>query len=322
MSDQGTGFTRNVLKALCSLLGIEKLWTTPYHPQSNGSAERVHQILQWMIGKLDPDHRQKWPEHIGSILIAYNATRSLVTGYSPYFLMFGRRLRLPIDLLFPTRHVHELSRTIDEYVRTLYGRLRNSLQLAQESALKEAHRQKWLYDRKVGAVELRPGDHVLVCLDAFRGQCRKLKNRWGSDLHRVVRHVADSIPAYLVKNMRTGKIKVLHQIRLLLWLADYGEPVRCNLAGISNTLLGTIPDKQLLGSGDGVPVQERVMYGTNMAMYRVVIDNPESMSCRLACEVHTGIPHHAATGQQIYGNGEEPIDPDCLGSELGDVLGW
>ena len=98
--------------------------------------------------------------------------------------------------------------------------------------------------------------------------------------------------------------------------------MRCNLAGISDTLPGTIPDKQLLGSGDGVPVQERVMYGTNLAMYRAVIDNPESMSCRLAREVCMGIPHHAATGQQIYGNGEEPIDPDCLGSELGDVLGW
>ena len=85
----------------------------------------------------------------------------------PYFLMFGRRPRLPIDLLFPTKRAHDLSRTIDEYVRTLYGRLRASLRLAQESALKEAHRQKRLYDRKVGAVELRPGDCVLVRLDAF-----------------------------------------------------------------------------------------------------------------------------------------------------------
>ena len=134
-------------------------------------------------------------------------------------------------------------------------------------------------------------------LDAFQGQRRKLKNRWGSDLHTVVRRVVDGIPAYLVKNMRTGKIKVVHRIRLLLWLTDYGEPVRCNLAGISDTLPGTIPDKQLLGSGDGVPVQEWVMYGTNLAMYHVVIDNPESMSCRLAREVRTGIPHNVATGQ-------------------------
>ena len=46
MSDQGTGFTSKVIAAMCSLLGIEKIRTTPYHPQSNGSAERVHQALR------------------------------------------------------------------------------------------------------------------------------------------------------------------------------------------------------------------------------------------------------------------------------------
>ena len=46
MSDQGTGFTSKVIAAMCSLLGIEKIQTTLYHPQCNGSAERVHQMLR------------------------------------------------------------------------------------------------------------------------------------------------------------------------------------------------------------------------------------------------------------------------------------
>ena len=94
LSDQGTEFTGDVIAAMCKLLGIEKIRTTPYHPQTNGSAERVHQTLQRMISKLDLEKRRKWPEHVGSVLITYNATRSQVTGYSPYFLMFERRLRL------------------------------------------------------------------------------------------------------------------------------------------------------------------------------------------------------------------------------------
>ena len=102
MLDQGTEFTGDVIAAMCKLLGIEKIRTTPYHPQTNGSAKRVHQTLQRMIGKLDLEKRRKWPEHIGSMLIAYNATRSQVTGYSPYFLMFRWRPWLPVDLLFPT----------------------------------------------------------------------------------------------------------------------------------------------------------------------------------------------------------------------------
>ena len=214
MSDQGMEFCGKVIAAMCSLLGIEKIRTTPYHPQTNGSAERVHQTLQCMIGKLDPEKRRKWPAHIGSIIIAYNSTRSLVTWYSPYYLMFGHRPWLPINLLFPMCRTQMLTRTIDEY-----DRLWESLAIAQDCAVKEAQRQKWLYDRKVGAVELRPGDHILVHLDAFRGQRRKLKNWWGDDLHTVVTRVADGIPAYVVRNNHTGKKKVVHRARLLLWLS-------------------------------------------------------------------------------------------------------
>ena len=65
MSDQGTEFCGKVIAAMCSLLGVEKIRMSPYHPQTNGSAERVHQTLQRMIGKLDPEKRKKWPAHIG-----------------------------------------------------------------------------------------------------------------------------------------------------------------------------------------------------------------------------------------------------------------
>ena len=179
MSDQGTGFTSKVIKAMCSLLGIEKIRkirTALYHTQTNGSTKRVHQTLRRMIGKLDPEHHQRWPEHLGSVLIAYNATHSLVMGFSPYYLMFGQRPWLPIDLLFPTHREHNLTHTIDKYVKTLYKHLQKSLKLAQDSALKEALRQKCLCNHKVGAIELQPRDHVLVKLDAFCGQHRKLKN--------------------------------------------------------------------------------------------------------------------------------------------------
>ena len=123
MSDQGTEFCGKVIAAMCSLWGVEKIRTNPYHPQTNGSVERVHQTLQHMIGKLDLEKRKKWPAHIGSIIIAYNSTRCLVTRYSPYYLMFGQRLWLPIDLLFPIHRTQMLTCTIDEYVASLYDRL-------------------------------------------------------------------------------------------------------------------------------------------------------------------------------------------------------
>ena len=320
MSDQGTEFCGKVIAAMCSLLGVEKIHTTPYHPQTNGSAERVHQTLQRMIGKLDPEKRRKWPAHIGSIIIAYNSTRSLVTGYSLYYLMFGRRPRLPINLLFPTRWTQMLTCTIDEYVASLYDHLWESLAIAQDCAVKEAQRQKRLYDRKVGATELRPGDHILVHLDAFRGQRRKLKNRWGDDLHTVVARVADGIPTYIVKNNRTGKKKVVHQAQLLLWLADYGEPVRCNLADISVVPPGTMMDQYPLEGceGDNLVPGCSLQYGLDLTVYLTIIDNPEWMSSKLGCEVCAGAPRNVS-GQMIVILDEEETCPECLGSYLEDV---
>ena len=205
-------------------------------------------------------------------------------------------------------------------MKALYKRLRECLKLAQESATKEANRQKWLYDRKVRAVELQPGDCVLVRLDAFRGQCRKLKNRWGDDIHTVIERKADGIPVYEVKNEHTGKKKVLHWARLLLWLADYGEPVRCNLMVISDTLPGTVPDQQLEDSGEGShPVPgERLQYGLDLTLFMAIIDNPEPMTSRIGCEVRMGVPRHVV-GQRIPTDCEEAVDPDCLGSYAGDV---
>ena len=320
MSDQGTEFCGKVIAAMYSLLGVEKICTTPYHPQTNGSAERVHQTLQRMIGKLDPEKRRKWLAHIGSIIIAYNSTRSLVTGYSLYYLMFGRRPRLPIDLLFLMCQTQMLTHTIDEYEASLYDCLQESLAIVQDCAIKEAQRQKRLYDRKVGAVELRPGDHVLVRLDAFRGQRRKLKNRWGDDLHTVVICMADGIPAYVVKNNHTGKKKVVHRAQLLLWLADYGEPVRCNLVDISSVPPGTIMDHYPPGGceGDNLVPGCSLRYGLDLTVYLAIIDDPERMSSRLGCEVHVGAPRNVA-GQMIVILDEEETCPECLGSYSEDV---
>ena len=55
-----------------------------------------------MIGKLEQDKKACWSEHLPEMLSAYNGTRSAVTGYSPYFLLFRRKFRMPVDYLFPT----------------------------------------------------------------------------------------------------------------------------------------------------------------------------------------------------------------------------
>ena len=121
LSDQGTEFYNTVLNEMCIYLNIKKLCTLPYPPQMNGVVECVHQTLERMIAKLDNRRRRKLPEHLASITHAYNSTRCQITGYSPYFLMMGRRPRLPVDLLFPTTRTLPGTKGVNEYVKALHG---------------------------------------------------------------------------------------------------------------------------------------------------------------------------------------------------------
>ena len=136
----------------------------------------------------------------------------------------------------------------------------------------------------------------------------------------MINRMADGIPVYEVKNERTGKKKVLHRARLLLWLADYGEPVRCNLMTTSDTLPGTVPGQQLEDSGEGLhPVPgDSLQYGLDLTHYLAIIDNPEPMTSHIGREVHTGVPRQAV-GQRIPTDCDEEPDSDCLCSYVGDV---
>ena len=138
MSDQVSEFTGQVISELYDLQGVTKIRMLPYHLQTNGTIERVHQTLRRMIAKMDPEKRAKWPSQLGPILITYNATWSLITGYSPYFLMFGCRQRLPVNLLFLTMRWDEKTRNTDKYVITLYDKLKLALVLARDTAILEA----------------------------------------------------------------------------------------------------------------------------------------------------------------------------------------
>ena len=101
-----------------------------------------------MIGKLDPEEKANWPMYLPALIQAYNGTQSAVTGYSPHYLMFGRRPRLPIDIYFPTiREKPETSTRVNSYVTGLKKILRKAFSLACFQTEAEAARQKRYYDQ-------------------------------------------------------------------------------------------------------------------------------------------------------------------------------
>ena len=300
LSDQGTEFCNTILNKMCIYLNIKKLRMSPYHPQTNGAIECVHQTLERMIAKLDNRRCRKWPKHLGSITHAYNSTRSQITGYSPYFLMMGCRPRLPIDLLFPTAQTLPGTKGVNEYIKALHRRLREAIKLACVSADQEAARHKWLYNRRAGVAELRCGDKVLVQLDAYQGACQKLKNRWGSILHMVVRWIVDDVPAYVIENEK-GKRKVLHRVQLLLWSsAEEEEGLQMTATQLTIQVSMSVLEPLPIGEERSrVPYEWSINgFGLNLASFQSMLDAPEPKTGPLAPAAPMETPLKEGVGQR------------------------
>ena len=101
-----------------------------------------------MIGKLEQDKKAHWSEHLPEMLSAYNGTHSAVTGYSPYFLLFGRKSRMPVDYLFPTIHDPPHQTKMEVSVAAMQKRLKEAFAVARHLTSQEVAKQRCYYDQK------------------------------------------------------------------------------------------------------------------------------------------------------------------------------
>ena len=92
-TDQGADFESNLMKEMCQLLGEVKTRTTPYHPQSDGQVERFNRTLISMLKLYVAKHHRDWDDWLTGLVFAYSTTEHASTGYTPHYLMLGRRHR-------------------------------------------------------------------------------------------------------------------------------------------------------------------------------------------------------------------------------------
>ena len=89
-------FKSQLVADLCMLMGMQKIWTSPYHPQTNGQCESFNSTLIGMLGMLPPEKKSEWKNHTGMFVHVYNCTPN--SGFSYYYLMYGRKPCLLVNV--------------------------------------------------------------------------------------------------------------------------------------------------------------------------------------------------------------------------------
>jgi len=165
LTDQGTNFMSALLQEVYRLLNINRIRTSPYHPQTDGLVERFNGTLKAMMKKFTSKNKKDWDEYLPYLLFAYREAPHESTGFSPFELLYGRRVRGPLDIL---REVwsEEESEKITEvtHLVQMWERLEEMAGLVRANLTRAQKRQKKSYDEKVKVQPLEVGDEVLVLL--------------------------------------------------------------------------------------------------------------------------------------------------------------
>jgi hypothetical protein len=162
-SDQGRNFESDLFAELCRILGITKTRTTPYAPWSDGLVERFNRTLQTMLKGVVNDQRDDWDEHIPYVLMAYRSTPQQSTNTSPYKLLFGREMCLPIDLMVGVpRPLKRQYACETEYVEWLQEAIQGAHEneYARQRLKVAARRQKNYHDANVRPFQYKVGMFV------------------------------------------------------------------------------------------------------------------------------------------------------------------
>ena len=211
LSDRGSQFTSQLFKEVSARLGIKKIFTSAYHPQTNGQVERMNRYIAAALSAYVNENQTDWDEYLETIAFSYRTSVVDAIGNTPFYLVHGRDARLPT----------EISEDLDGSVREdvyQYGvdltkRIGEAFTLAKESQEKSDAARKKLYDAKHQPVALDEGTLVLLHSPLHKpGLSPKLAPKFQGP-YRVVSQ--ESPVLYQIRHLQSGKVTRVHIQRLI-----------------------------------------------------------------------------------------------------------
>ena len=206
-SDQGRNFESDLFRKVCRLLDLDKTRTTPLRPQSDGMV-----TLKSMLSLFVSENQRGWDRHLALLLMAYRSAVHETTGCTPSEMMFGRELRLPVDLLYGRPEADGSFSDPVGYADRLCDQLATVHQYARDHLKLESERQKMGYDHRLCSRIFSPGDAVWFYNPRRRvGFSPCLQRPWEGP-YLITKRISDVV--YRIQKTSTSKPKVVHHDRL------------------------------------------------------------------------------------------------------------
>ena len=119
ISDNGKQFAAKFFQALCSVLGLSNIFTSLYHPQTNGQVERYNRTILAILRNYVNEHQDDWNRYATALTYAYNNHVHRSTGTTPFSLVLCGSLALSGVAIFVTVIFLVNSRTFFPYINRL-----------------------------------------------------------------------------------------------------------------------------------------------------------------------------------------------------------
>ena len=224
LSDRGPNFLASVVKAVCDIMNTRRTLTTAYHPQTDGLVERFNATLCEGLSMYVSTHQNDWDRHLSLTLFAYRVAPHATTGESPFYLLYGREPRLPLDasLLLPDSNV---SNSVAELRARIVKNLEESRQIVSSNTKLAQQRMKAQYDKNAAPVPFDVGMRVWVYTPKNRkGLSKKLAHNY----HGPYRIVSQLSPVHFkLHTMDNRPVSVpVHANRMKLYYDPADRPVR------------------------------------------------------------------------------------------------
>lgn len=200
LSDQGSHFRNQLMQGIQQLIGYHHIFSTPYHPQTNGMVERFNGTFVPQLSKLQDSEQNNWDEYLQAVVFAYNTGIHKTTKFSPYELVYGRLPRLPINI---RPHQISLQKPLD-YLEQLKKTLHIFHQASRQNILLQQEINKTIYDKNRLDPHYKIGDKVLTRIPTQRG---KLDPRYSPIPKSVIQILH---PIYLVQDEETNITTQVH----------------------------------------------------------------------------------------------------------------